>query len=199
MGIELEIGSGVLEIGVGPKEGEPLSAGHPAAPEALVASGEPKPKHRRQAPWLRQYGFKPGQSGNPKGRPRLGEGGKQDYRKLFREEMNRRGAGVVKACLDLAEQGDIKAIGIAMKYLLPEAKADSGSVDLELPEDATMEDRLAALVNKISTGEVSVEAGSIAARAMRDSIESAKTLEALQRMDTLQSEINAINKKGQGF
>lgn len=159
----------------------------------------PTRKRQHTAPWLRQFAFKPGQSGNPGGRPKEGPLRLKDYRKMFVEEMNRRGPAVIKACLDAAEQGDVKAIAIAMKYLMPEAKADSGGIDLELAPEATMEDRLAALVNKISTGEVSVEAGSIAARAMRDSIESAKTLEALQRMDTLQSEINAINKKGQGF
>lgn len=180
-------------------EGLEVAAENPAVAATPAPDVEPV-KPSRQAPWLRKYAFKKGApSPNPKGRPRLGEGGKQDYRKLFREQMNQRGADVVKACLDKAAAGDTKMIAIAMRYLMPEAKADSGNIDLELDPNATMEERLAALVNKISTGDVSVEAGAIAAKSLRDITESAKTLEALQRMDAIQAELKSLDRKGKGY
>lgn len=177
-----------------------IEGGRQSGEEVSTSAAAPAPeKPNRQAPWLRQFAFKPGVSGNPKGRPRIGEGGKQDYRKLFREQMNQRGADVVKACLDKAAAGDTKMIAIAMRYLLPEAKADSGNIDLELAPEASMEDRLAALVNKISSGEVSVEAGALAARSLKEITESAKTLEAIQRMDAIQAELKALDRKGRGY
>lgn len=187
-------GEKVGETTVGSKpENENFSPA--GAPAVDPVTGKPK----REVPWLKKYGFQKGVSGNPGGVPKGGRPRKTDYRKLFREQMNQRGADVVKACLDKAAAGDTKMIAIAMRYLMPEAKADSGNIDLELETTATMEDRLSALVNKISSGEVSVEAGAIASKALRDAIEGAKTLEALSRMDKIQDELKSLDRAQRGY
>jgi Family of unknown function (DUF5681) len=173
-------------------ESEMAKEGGAGAPEAA-------PVRRHSAPWLKQYAFPKGVSGNPSGRPKEGNVRKTDYKRLFREQMNERGAEVVRACLDKAAAGDPKMIAVALRYLMPEAKADSGSIDLEVGADATMETRLSALVSKISSGEVSVEAGAIASKALRDAVEAAKTLEALQRMDQIQEELRALDRAAKGY
>ena len=140
-------------------------------------------------PWL----FQKGKSGNPKGRPCREDGGKVDRRTLYKQLFDQGAADVIAAMIEAAKAGDVKAGAVVMRYLMPENKSVMEAVDLGLDDNAPLEDRLAALAQAVTDGRVSPDQGAAVAKALRDSTESAKLLEAMNRMDVLKKEIGRLN------
>lgn len=111
-------------------------------------SAEPAPRGRGRQ-------WKPGESGNPKGRPE-GSGAVQRIRKLLephREEL-------VRKVVEMAKAGDMKAMRIVMDRLAPPPRPESDPVQIpELANAETLTEGAKAVVAAIGAGQVTPTAG----------------------------------------
>ena len=64
--------------------------------------------------------FKPGQSGNPKGRP---VGSVNKYTQLARELLSSRGEEIVEVVISKALKGDVHCLKMCMDRIVPQQKA----------------------------------------------------------------------------
>lgn len=71
--------------------------------------------------------FKPGQSGNPAGKPK----GAKDKRTALRELLLPHAADLVKKAVDMALAGDATALRICIDRLIPAAKAKDSPITLD--------------------------------------------------------------------
>jgi hypothetical protein len=130
-------------------------------------------------------GWKPGQSGNPKGRPR---GSRNRVTLVALAAMEDGADAIARKVVDLAKAGDISAARLVLERLIPPAK--ERPVFLELPSTETAEgiaQAQAAILQAVAAGdllpgEAATLAGIVEAR--RKAVE---TLELEQRITALES------------
>ena len=75
-----------------------------------------------------QARFKPGQSGNPKGRP---QGSRNKVTLAMQELLNGEAEAITRVCIDKAKQGDGPALRLCMERLCPPRK--DGTINFEVP------------------------------------------------------------------
>ena len=73
--------------------------------------------------------FKPGESGNPNGRPK----GKETHSTQIRKLLQTHSEALTNKLIDSALGGDMQAMKLCFERLLP--KAEHASLDLDLPEE----------------------------------------------------------------
>lgn len=95
-------------------------------------------------------GWKPGQSGNPKGRPP----GVPDKRGRFRRAIQDKGEELVKVVLDAALAGDMAALKLCLDRLAPPLRPSAEPVQIEMPEGATAPEQAERVLAAIARGEV---------------------------------------------
>ena len=102
--------------------------------------------------------FKPGVSGNPKGRPL---GGK-NRRTLLREELEKDGsalAAAIKAAALNPDSPDTTAMSLWLARLEPPLRPAAQRVQFELDTDAPIADQAKQILLAVSRGEVDVDTG----------------------------------------
>lgn len=195
-----------LDFGVGSEvetqKGElppALEAAEPVYTEGSVTFSDEKPLPTKQ-PWLNGHRWKPGQSGNPAGRPRYEPGTKKvkvDRRKQFKEMFADAGEGLIQKAVDIAMTGkDTRLLIELLKYVSPSAKAETDMYDLGLPEDATASERLVAIQIAVTSGRLSPEAATMMSKSIKDAVESEKILQAQQGIAELQQRLKTISGGG---
>ena len=101
---------------------------------------------------MQHHGFKPGQSGNPKGRPR----GSRNKATLAAEALlDGEAEAITRKCIELALGGNIHALRICMDRICPPRK--ERPVAVKLPRVTSAEDLsklTAAMVNAVARGEL---------------------------------------------
>ena len=95
-------------------------------------------------------GWKPGQSGNPKGRPP----GVPDKRGRFRRAIQDKGEELVKVVLDAALAGDMAALKLCLDRLAPPLRPSAEPIEIAIPEGATAQEQAAIVLAAIARGEV---------------------------------------------
>ena len=171
---------------------------HPAQEGFSLPSGN-SPVDAGNSPELtggKRTQFKKGQVANPRGRIPYSQGGKLDRRTIYRQMMEQGGPAVLAKALELGAKGDNKIIPHLLKYMMPAARDQMASVDLGLPKNATIEDRLAALAEAVTEGRVAADVGAALSKALKDQIESAHLLDAHRKLDSLKSELVSLKRKG---
>jgi hypothetical protein len=96
--------------------------------------------------------FKPGQSGNPAGRPR---GARNKASMLAQKLMENQTEAVVQTVIDAALTGDMQACKLIVERLLPPAKERAIQADLKLPATITTENAplvFAAILKATASG-----------------------------------------------
>lgn len=101
--------------------------------------------------------WKPGQSGNPKGRPP----GLPDKRGRFRRAIQEHGDAIVNVVVKAALGGDLQAAKLCIDRLAPPIRPSAEPVEVELPEGATSHQRAEAVLAAIAKGEVPPDAGKL--------------------------------------
>ena len=128
--------------------------------------------------------FKPGQSGNPAGKP-------PGTRSKVLAELDRLGAEgaqkVLEAVLDAAQRGDMTAASIILKRCWPEFRGRP--VRLELPGTTTATDvvaALAAIVSAVAGGRISPEEGQAVSAVIETQRRAMETVELAARIEALE-------------
>jgi hypothetical protein len=125
--------------------------------------------------------FKPGQSGNPAGRP----AGKTPGAKL-RKAIEQRADDILQSLIDAAVGGDTTAAKVLIDKLIPNLKPIAGQVTITLPDGAGLAEQGAAVIQAALNGSIPPDIGSqlITALAAQSKIieidELTKRIEALE-------------------
>lgn len=95
----------------------------------------------------RRGNWKPGQSGNPKGRtPGTGVAGK------LRAGIESHVPEIINKLVELAKAGDVQASKILLERVLPQLKPIEQTTPMNLPLDSSLTDQARAVLGELSTG-----------------------------------------------
>ncbi len=103
----------------------------------------------------REHLFKPGQSGNPRGRPK----GSKNPRTLLLEQLNDAGTEITQLVIDKAKEGDLSAAAIIMARLVPPLKAQAAPVAFTFDRTATLLEQGGAILAAVANGAMDPESG----------------------------------------
>ena len=98
---------------------------------------------------VKRKGWKPGQSGNPKGKT-PGSGELQKLRASIAADVPEILAGLVLA----AKGGDVQAARLILERILPPVKAIEQAVELQLPDGGTLTAQGRAVLSAVAAGEL---------------------------------------------
>ena len=108
--------------------------------------------------------FKPGESGNPKGRPK----GSNDLAKL-RGLLTPSVPELVEKAKALALDGDVAALRLCLERVLPPLKAKDEPIEIEaLKGSQRLTEQGAAVINAMANGEISPSEASLLMKAVSD-------------------------------
>lgn len=99
--------------------------------------------------------FKPGQSGNPRGRAK----GSRNKRSLIIEELFRDGSALAAAIKAKALEGDASCMSLWLSRLEPAARTRGETVEFAFNPQATPAENIEAVLNSVAAGEMTVETG----------------------------------------
>ena len=103
---------------------------------------------------MKQHKWKPGQSGNPSGRPK----GIPDKRTQWRKAIEDRGDDLIKRAVELALEGDTQALRLCLERAVPAYKPKSEAVEFELSGESLTE-RAESILTAISEGKLDPATG----------------------------------------
>lgn len=127
--------------------------------------------------------WKPGQSGNPGGRPkRIGQ---------VRALLEPRREELVKKAIELALAGDVAALRLCMERLAPPLRPTSESVVIPGLADAkTMTDKCEVIVKAVGTGAISPTVAAELLQAMSSLAKALEVDELARRVAALETSLN---------
>ncbi|MEA3299137.1 MAG: DUF5681 domain-containing protein [Pseudomonadota bacterium] len=132
--------------------------------------------------------FKPGQSGNPKGKP---VGAKSRYTEM-REALADDLPALVERTKAAALEGDMTAMRLLLERTLPPVKAGAAAILLpELEDAATLTDKARAVVSAIGRGDIPPDIGA-------NLMQSLGGLAKLVEVDELTRRVEALEGKANG-
>jgi hypothetical protein len=130
-------------------------------------------------------GWKPGQSGNPKGRPR---GSRNRVTLVALAAMEEGAEAIARKIVDMAKEGDMSAARLVLERLVPPAK--ERPVFLELPSTETAEgvaEAQNAILQAVGAGDLLPGEGTALAGMVEARRKAVETLELEQRISALES------------
>ena len=127
--------------------------------------------------------WKPGQTGNPKGRP-PGQSAITKMRASLASDVPDILAGLVLA----AKGGDVQAARLILERVLPPVKAIEQAVELQLPEGGTLTAKAAAVLSAAA-------AGDLAPTQAAQLITALGTLAKITEIDELAARITSLEEK----
>ena len=99
-------------------------------------------------------GWKPGQSGNPKGKT-PGSGELQRLRASIAEHV----PSILEQLVTAAQGGDIQAARLILERVLPPVKATEQAIELDLPTDGTLTTTGRAVLSAVASGDLAPSQG----------------------------------------
>lgn len=131
----------------------------------------------------RPWQFKPGVSGNPKGRP----AGRPDRRLLATESMLEEMRGIVAVLVGKALEGDTNAASIVLAKVLPSVKAQAEKISFPLDTSAPISEQVAAVLDAVASGAVAPDVGRLI-------IDSVARLADVRATEELSARIEALEE-----
>lgn len=141
---------------------------------------ETDPTGREQSPGR----FRPGQSGNPAGRPR----GSRDRALAALDAIgDQNAAEVLQAVVTAAKGGDIRAADVVLSRLWPSRKGRAVAIDLPVIRAASdLPAAIGAVVQAVATGEVSPEEGQAITAILEGQRKAIETADLARRIEELE-------------
>jgi hypothetical protein len=99
-------------------------------------------------------GWKPGQSGNPKGKT-PGSGELQRLRASIAEHV----PSILEQLVTAAQGGDVQAARLILERVLPPVKAIEQAIELDLPADGTLTTTGRAVLSAVASGDLAPSQG----------------------------------------
>jgi hypothetical protein len=128
--------------------------------------------------------FKPGQSGNPSGRPK---GSRNQVTLALESLLDGQAHALTQKAIDLALGGDLVALRICLDRILPPRK--DRPVSFELPSIATIEDApkaMAAITAAIAQGDITAAEASDVSRLVETYVRSVEASDLAKRLRAIE-------------
>lgn len=145
--------------------------------------------------WLKNYApdetpppqrWKPGQSGNPKGRPP----GIPDKRSRIAQEFEKEGSAVARVVIDAAKEGDMQAANLVLTRIAPPLKARAEKVQFQLDPAKPLTEQAQQVMQAIAAGEVDPETGRMLIDCLNSFAGLKQTDELAARLNQLETQLN---------
>lgn len=133
--------------------------------------------------------FKPGQSGNPAGKPM---GAKNKATRLAQTLLDGEEETLVRKLIELAKGGDLQALKVCIDRLIPPMKAQTAPVQIDIPKTANLIDTADALLRAVAGGQLSPDIASQLISAVGTMARVTEIEDLKQRLAALEA---AIGKK----
>ena len=134
----------------------------------------------------RDHLFKPGQSGNPNGRPR----GRRNRSSMAAEALlNGESEALTRRCIDLAMEGDPTALRLCLSRILP-VKRDR-TIELDLPALEDSQDSLRAIgtvLEAVGSGMITPSEGQAVASLLETHRRTFEVEELERRLEVLEAQ-----------
>jgi hypothetical protein len=128
--------------------------------------------------------FKPGQSGNPRGRP---IGARNAATVAMEALLDNESDALTRKAIELAKDGDLQALRLCLERILPPRK--DRPVTFTLPTIASAKDALSALsalLTAVSTGELTPSEAAEVGKLVDGYVKATETNELAERLDRLE-------------
>ncbi len=130
--------------------------------------------------------FKPGQSGNPAGRPKGTTAGSK-----IRKAIDERRDDILKSVINAAVNGDMQACKMLLDRITPPLKPVAANVQLSLPDVAGLAEQGAAVVNATLSGTIPPDVGSQLITALSNQAKLVEVDELVKRVEALEAKGHA--------
>jgi hypothetical protein len=141
------------------------------------------------APKQRRYGFQPGQSGNPAGKPK---GARHKTTLAMEALLEGEADTITRKAIELAKAGDLIAIRIVMDRLLPVRR--ERSVSLDMPKINAASDLIAAtsaLTAAVADGQITPGEAASLSQLVGNTAKAVETFELADRLARLEEQMAA--------
>jgi len=125
--------------------------------------------------------WKPGQSGNPKGRPK----GSVNRRTQIADAFIEDGKNIARIVCDAALAGDMQAAQIVLSRILPVLRPTSERVKFDLDTTAPLTEQARQVLSAVAGGEVDPDTG-------KRLIDSISAFAGLRQVDEFEARLNAL-------
>ncbi|MDG1708259.1 MAG: DUF5681 domain-containing protein [Emcibacteraceae bacterium] len=128
--------------------------------------------------------FKPGQSGNPNGRPK----GSRNKKTLALEALLEGEAeGLTRKCVELAKKGDTTALRLCMERIYPVRRGSPIEIDIpEINNSADIPLAISSVIRSVSSADISPEEGEVIVKLFDAERRAFETDELAQKVKALE-------------
>ena len=130
--------------------------------------------------------YRPGESGNPAGRPR----GSADRRSQLRAALDGKADELLQKATDMALAGDPSMLALLINRVIPATKPESAPMNVALPE-GSLSDKAGALVDAAANGEVPTSSAA-------ELLSGMAVVAKLRELDELEARLKALEARSGG-
>lgn len=131
--------------------------------------------------------FKPGQSGNPAGRPK---GSKNNSTRL-REKLDRELPSILKKLTALALDGDVAAAKLILDRALPPLRPEAAAVRIPGVQGASLSDQASAVLAAVAEGKMPPDTGGMILSALASTAKALELADLMHRIAALEAKNDA--------
>ena len=131
--------------------------------------------------------WKPGESGNPRGRPP----GRPDKRLLATQQMLDEMRNIVAVLVGKALEGDTNAASIVLAKVLPSVKAQAEKVQFKFDATAPISEQVAQVLDAVAAGAVAPDVGRLIIDSIKSLADVRATEELAARIEALEAATDA--------
>lgn len=132
----------------------------------------------------RRGGFKPGQSGNPAGRPKGARNKTNAVARAFDENK----AELLQVLVDAAKAGDMTAMNLLLQRAQPPLRSRAPTVEFELSQDRPLSEQAGQILKGVSEGVLDPDTGKLL-------IDCIQSVAGIRAVDELEARLVALEEK----